>query len=79
MQKSLVIQDIFLNQIRKESVEVCLNLLDGTKMRGLIKGFDSFILVLENEQAQQVMVYKHAIASIVPDKSVFFTNVENRA
>jgi host factor-I protein len=76
MQKSLIIQDIFLNQLRKESVEVCLNLIDGTNMRGLIKGFDSFILMFENEQTQQVMVYKHAIASIIPDKSVFFTNVE---
>lgn len=77
MQKPLVIQDVFLNQLRKESVEVCMNLLNGSTMRGLIKGFDSFILIVENEQSEQIMVYKHAIASIIPDKSVFFTGSEN--
>lgn len=76
MQKPLVIQDVFLNQIRKENVEVCMNLLDGTNMRGLIKGFDSFVLMFENEQKQQVMVYKHAIASIIPEKTVFLTSTD---
>ncbi|MFZ5975544.1 MAG: RNA chaperone Hfq [Bacillota bacterium] len=78
MQKSVVIQDIFLNQLRKEGTGVCLNLLDGTNMRGQIKGFDSFILMFENERQQQVMVYKHAIASIIPDKGVYFTSAENK-
>jgi len=76
MQKSLIIQDAFLNRVRKEGITVCLNMLDGTKMRGLVKGFDSFVLMFEDAKAQQVMVYKHAVASIMPDRGVDFADAE---
>jgi host factor-I protein len=68
MQKTLVVvQDGFLNQLRKESVPVRLNLLNGLDFCGLIKAFDSFVLMMEDEKGKQTMVYKHAVTSIACD------------
>lgn len=62
------LQDNFLNQIRKEKIPVTVYLLNGAKLSGLIKGFDNFIVFLKNET--QNLVYKHAISTIVPQKSL---------
>lgn len=69
----IVIQDIFLNQVRKENVKVSVELLSGSEITGYIKGFDSFIIVLDHEGGQ-TMLYKHAIACIHPERTVFFSN-----
>lgn len=57
------LQDSFLNQVRRESAEVLILLTNGTELRGLVKGFDSFTLVLVNKSGQH-LVYKHAIAHV---------------
>jgi len=62
------LQDMFLNQVRKEKITVTLNLTNGASVQGVIRGFDSFSILLKGEH--QELVYKHAIVSIVPQKEV---------
>lgn len=59
------LQDSFLNQVRKESTPVVIYLMNGFQLRGWVKGFDNFTIIIENEGKQQ-MVYKHAISTIAP-------------
>lgn len=68
-QQSVNIQDVFLNQLRKEGIPVTVFLLNGFQLRGLIKGFDNFTVILETEGKQQ-LVYKHAISTFSPQKNV---------
>jgi len=69
MGKSQVnLQDIFLNQMRKEKVPVTMYLVNGARLTGTIKGFDNFVILLKHENQQ--LVYKHAISTIIPDKPV---------
>ena len=68
MKQSINIQDQFLNQLRKENTLVTLNLINGFQLRGLIKGFDNFTVLLETEGKQQ-LIYKHAISTFVPQKN----------
>src|SRR5690606_33472350 len=58
------LQDSFLNQVRRENSEVRVLLVNGTLLRGAVKGFDNFTLILNNRNGQH-LVYKHAIAQIV--------------
>ncbi len=68
-EKNQNIQDVFLNTLRKEKVPVTVFLVSGVKLQGNITGFDNFCLVLRrNPQIQ--LVYKHAIATIVPSGPV---------
>ncbi|HBU12840.1 MAG TPA: RNA chaperone Hfq [Clostridiales bacterium] len=70
MQKNLALQDTFLNQARKDDVGVTVHLINGFQIKGRIKGFDSFIIVLETDSRQQMIVYKHAVSTITPVKTV---------
>ena len=72
MQKVNNLQDIFLTKARKESVPVTLFLVNGFQLRGIITGFDCFVVVLDSEGRQQV-IYKHAISTITPERPVPFT------
>ena len=65
----LNLQDIFLNQIRKEKTMVTIYLVNGFQLRGYVKGFDSFTLIIENE-GRQNLVYKNAISTITPTRAV---------
>lgn len=65
MQKSQNLQDIFLNQVRRDKTLVTMFLMNGFQMRGKITGFDSFVVVLDSDGKQQV-IYKHAISTIAP-------------
>lgn len=70
MNKSPInLQDVFLNQIRKESIPVTIYLVNGFQLKGLVKGFDNFTVILDFENKQQ-MVYKHAISTIMPMRAV---------
>ncbi|UWG99143.1 RNA chaperone Hfq [Dehalobacter sp. DCM] len=70
MNKSPInLQDVFLNQIRKENIPVTIYLVNGFQLKGLVKGFDNFTVVLDYEGKQQ-MVYKHAISTIMPLRQV---------
>jgi host factor-I protein len=69
MGKSQVnLQDIFLNQMRKEKIPVTMYLVNGARLTGTIKGFDNFVILLKQENQQ--LVYKHAISTIIPEKPV---------
>lgn len=68
MSKGQTLQEPFLNALRKEKVGVSIYLVNGIKLQGQIDSFDQFVIVLKNSVNQ--MVYKHAISTIVPAKSV---------
>lgn len=67
------LQDIFLNSARKERISVTIHLTNGFQLRGNVKGFDSFTVILDSD-GKQMMVYKHAISTITPSKSILFNN-----
>ena len=69
MQKTQNLQEGFLNRARQDRVGVTVFLVNGFQMRGTIRGFDNFVVLLESEGRQQV-IYKHAISTIVPAKNV---------
>ena len=73
---SLNLQDSFLNQVRKENSEVRVVLLSGHEMNGLVRGFDSFTVVL-NVKGQQHLIYKHAISQIVSKRRTSKENSQN--
>ena len=65
MNKGINLQDVFLNQVRKEKIGVTIFLTNGYQFRGSVKGFDNYVVILECE-GKQNLVYKHAIPTIVP-------------
>ncbi|WP_458413822.1 RNA chaperone Hfq [Schinkia sp. CFF1] len=69
MKQSINIQDQFLNQLRKENIGVTVFLLNGFQLRGAIKAFDNFTVLLDTDGKQQ-MIYKHAISTFSPQKAV---------
>ena len=69
MQKTNTLQEIFLTRARKANIPVTLFLVNGFQLRGVITGFDCFVVVLESEGKQQV-IYKHAISTIAPLRSI---------
>jgi host factor-I protein len=64
--KGALLQDPFLNLLRKEKGLVAIYLVNGIKLQGQIESFDSFVILLKNTVNQ--LVYKHAISTIVPSK-----------
>ena len=69
MIKTINIQDTFLNQLRKENIPVTVYLTNGFQIRGMIKAFDNFTIIIDSEGRQQ-MVYKHAISTFTPQRNV---------
>ena len=69
MQNKANLQDIFLLRAKRDRVPVTLFLMNGFQMRGVITGFDAFVVVLDSEGRQQV-IYKHAISTIAPGREV---------
>lgn len=70
------LQDVFLNQVRKEHIAVTIYLTNGFQLKGMVKGFDNFTVVLDTDGRQQ-LVYKHAISTISPMKVVNFIFNDN--
>ncbi|HXH61033.1 MAG TPA: RNA chaperone Hfq [Fimbriimonadaceae bacterium] len=70
MGKALNLQDMFLNQVRKEGVSVTIYLMGGIQLRGQVRGFDAFTVLLDSPGKPTQLVYKHAITSVVPTKDV---------
>jgi host factor-I protein len=66
--KDRKLQDLYLNYLRKEKIPVSIFLVNGTRLKGTIKGFDNFVVILK--QNTQQLIYKHAISTISPDKDV---------
>ena len=69
MQKIQNLQDSFLNQLRRDKVNVTMFLMNGFQMHGTVRGFDGFTVVLESEGKQQ-LIYKHAISTVVTPKNL---------
>ncbi|HHQ4128041.1 TPA: RNA chaperone Hfq [Clostridium perfringens] len=69
------LQDIFLNNARKERIPVTIFLVNGVQLKGIVKGFDSFTVVLDSDGKQQ-LVYKHAISTVSPAKPILFNNTQ---
>ena len=65
------LQDNFLNQVRKENISVTVYLINGFQLKGVVKGFDNFTVILEADGKQQ-LIYKHAISTIAPINSINF-------
>ena len=63
------LQDTFLLRARRDKIPVTMFLMNGFQLRGIITGYDPFVVVLESESRQQI-IYKHAISTIVPLKAV---------
>lgn len=69
MQRSARIQDLFLSRASKNRANVTMFLMNGYQMRGVIAGFDQFVVVLVSDGKQQI-IYKHAISTITPERPV---------
>ena len=67
-QKGVALQDPYLNTLRKERIPVSIFLVNGIKLQGQIESFDQFVVLLKNTVSQ--MIYKHAISTVVPARSV---------
>lgn len=71
------LQDSFLNHVRKENVGVVIYLVNGFQLRGMVRGFDNFTVIIENEGKQQ-LVYKHAISTISPASNIMIIQAEKK-
>ncbi len=67
------LQDIFLNSARKNKIPVTVYLSTGFKLNGIVKGFDSFTVILDSE-GKQMLIYKHAITTVTPEKPILFVD-----
>jgi host factor-I protein len=72
--KGQLLQDPFLNALRREHIPVSIYLVNGIKLQGQVESFDQYVVLLRNTVTQ--MVYKHAISTIVPGRAVNLTNAE---
>ena len=73
--KGQALQDPFLNILRREHVSVSIYLVNGIKLQGHIESFDQYVILLRSSVTQ--LVYKHAISTIVPSRSVNFSSVDH--
>ena len=73
--KGQMLQDPFLNALRKEHVAVSIYLVNGIKLQGQVDSFDQYVILLKNTVTQRV--YKHAISTIVPARMVAFSSTED--
>ena len=67
-QQGQLLQDPFLNILRKEHIPVSIYLVNGIKLQGQVESFDQYVVLLRNTVTQ--MVYKHAISTVVPTRAV---------
>lgn len=69
MKQAVNIQDQFLNQIRRDNIFVTIFLLNGFQLKGNVKGFDNFTVLIETDGKQQ-LIFKHAISTFSPHRQV---------
>ena len=67
--KIINLQDNFLNQVRKDGIPVTIHLVNGFQIKGAVRGFDNFVVMVDAMGKQQ-MIYKHAISTITPAQPV---------
>lgn len=66
--KGVNLQDNYLNQLRKDKTPVVIYLTNGVRLKGIIKGFDNFVILLR--ETTQSLIYKHAVSTIVPEREI---------
>lgn len=66
------LQDVFLNQARKNRISVIVHLVNGFQIKGYVKGFDNFTIILDSD-GKQIMIYKHAVSTVTPATPVLYT------
>ncbi|MGM0395556.1 MAG: RNA chaperone Hfq [Bacillota bacterium] len=71
MKQGTNLQDQFLNTVRREGILITVFLVNGYQIKGFVKGFDSYTIVLDADDKQQ-LVYKHAISTIIPNTVINF-------
>ena len=71
MANTETLQDLILNEVRREHTPVTMFLMNGFQLKGIVSGFDNFVVVLNSDGRQQ-MIYKHAISTLVPIQPVRF-------
>lgn len=69
MAKDINLQDVFLNQARKEKIPVTIYITNGFQFKGTVKGFDNYTVILDTD-GKQNLIYKHAISTITPLKNI---------
>ena len=69
MNKTINLQDVFLNQCRKDKIVVTIILTNGFQFKGMVRGFDSYVAIFDCDGKQQ-LVYKHAISTITPLRTI---------
>lgn len=72
------LQDAFLNQVRKDKILVTIFLVNGFQIKGLVRGFDNFTVIVEMDGRQQ-LVYKHAISTVAPIKPIGIINMDAKS
>lgn len=78
MQRKINLQDLFLLRIRQDRLPVTVFLMNGFQMRGVITGYDPFVVVLDSDGRQQV-IYKHAISTITPVRPADLRDAEEES
>lgn len=73
----LNLQDAFLNQVRKERIIVTVFLVNGFQIKGIVKGFDNFTVIIEMDGRQQ-LIYKHAISTVSPIRPISVINMDSK-
>ncbi|MBQ8172138.1 MAG: RNA chaperone Hfq [Oscillospiraceae bacterium] len=69
MAKDINLQDVFLNQARKDRIPVTIYITNGFQFKGIVKGFDSYTVILDTD-GKQNLIYKHAISTVTPLKPI---------
>jgi len=70
------LQDAFLNQVRKEGIQTTVYLINGFQLKGVVKGFDNFTVILDSD-GKQMLIYKHAVSTVTPQRPVNTNFVES--
>ncbi len=68
--KSINLQEMFLNQVRKEGIPVTIYLNGGVQVKGIVRGFDAFTILLDSPGKPTQLVYKHGVMSVLPARPI---------
>lgn len=78
MSEAMNLQDALLRQVLKERIPVTLFLMNGFQLRGVLRAFDSFTVIIDSEGKQQ-LIYKHAISTIAPIRPIALDGADGQA
>lgn len=78
MAKDINLQDVFLNQARKDRIPVTIYITNGFQFKGAVKGFDNYTVILDTD-GKQNLIYKHAISTITPLKPISILDAYEKA